>query len=259
LAFALAALVLVFHLSRNSRDHPLSIPCLIGAGVIAIVIAVRRCSVQDLEMLYNRPLLIASIAAILNYAAIYNVTFVLPFYLLDGRKLDPVEIGFILTVRPVITALVAPFSGAIADRYGVGNVSKVGLFIILTGFFLFFEINGQSQTIWIILSLVSVGLGMGLFIAPNHSLIMNVAPFSGKGVASAILSLNRNLGMLIGASLGGAFFLTIRNHQSFDTSSINVSAHIVFSISTLIAGIALILLLITDAFNFLKGNNVIAK
>ena len=53
-----------------------------------------------------------------------------------------------------------------------------------------------------------IGVGVGLFNAPNSSAVMGGVPSARRGVAAAILSTARTLGNTLGLGLAGAIFTT---------------------------------------------------
>jgi len=57
-----------------------------------------------------------------------------------------------------------------------------------------------------ITGMVLLGLGMGLFMSPNHSAVMGTVPKTHLGVVSSLLILSRTLGMIAGVSILGAFW-----------------------------------------------------
>ena len=58
----------------------------------------------------------------------------------------------------------------------------------------------------IILGLVLVGAGTGVFISPNSSALMGSASDHQQGRAAAVLAMARNLGMLLGTAIGAGVF-----------------------------------------------------
>ena len=61
----------------------------------------------------------------------------------------------------------------------------------------------------IVVNLVMIGVGVGLFNAPNSSAVMGAVPSARRGVAAAILSTARTLGNTLGLGLAGAIFTTV--------------------------------------------------
>jgi MFS family permease len=53
------------------------------------------------------------------------------------------------------------------------------------------------------------GLGTGMFISPNNSALMGSAPANRQGIAAGMLSMSRNVGMVLGFGLAGAVLTTL--------------------------------------------------
>src|SRR5260370_18167912 len=77
-----------------------------------------RRPIVDLA-LFRQPVLASSLASMmLAMLALFAVSFVLPFYFEELRGFSVARAGFLLTPLPLTIAVVAPFSGALADRIG---------------------------------------------------------------------------------------------------------------------------------------------
>lgn len=165
----------------------------------------------DLSLFRHRIFSAAVISAVLNYACVYSILFLLPFYLQQGRGLAPWQAGLILTAQPITMALIAPISGAGSDRMGTRLPSLLGMIILSIGCFLLSRL-GESDSIGQIgLALAVAGLGTGMFISPNNSALMGSAPRNRQGVAAGILATSRNFGMVLGVGMTGAVFSTFLN------------------------------------------------
>ena len=81
--------------------------------------------------------------------------------------------------------------------------------IISLGLFLLSRSDEVTPLPQIVGTLAIVGMGVGLFNAPNSSAVMGAVPSSQRGVAAAILSTARTLGNTLGLGLAGAIFLTV--------------------------------------------------
>jgi hypothetical protein len=57
----------------------------------------------------------------------------------------------------------------------------------------------------------ALGLGYGIFIAPNNNAVLGSAPRSKSGVAGAIMALVRNLGMVSGIAVSSAVYEAFRD------------------------------------------------
>jgi EmrB/QacA subfamily drug resistance transporter len=179
---------------------------------LAIFIFVERRSsspMLDLSLFKNRVFSASTISALINYIAVFSILLLLPFYLIQGREFSPSQAGLILTIQPIIMAIVAPISGGISDRIGTRIPSVLGMLILSLGLILMSRLGPYSPIYEIGIALGIVGLGTGTFISPNNSAIMGSAPGQRQGIAAGILATARSTGMVLGVGLAGAIFTTI--------------------------------------------------
>jgi len=180
------------------------------SGVAFVMVEVRVPQpVLDFDLFRIRVFSLATLAAISSYIVLATIMFTLPFYLQDARGFSVARAGLLLTPVPFMTAIVGPLSGALSDRIGSRVLSTVGLLISTTALLSMRGLDLQTDTGGILLRLALVGLGGGLFQAPNSSAILGSVPRPRLGVASGIVATARNVGMLLGVSLA-AVVLAIR-------------------------------------------------
>ena len=132
----------------------------------------------------------------------------MPFYLIDGRGMSPSQAGLFLTAQPIIMAIVAPISGSLSDRIGSRIPGMSGMGLLAMGLLLMSRLGSMSPPLWIILALGLCGLGIGIFISPNNSVLMGSAPTNRQGIAAGLLATARNVGMVLGVGFSGAIFTT---------------------------------------------------
>lgn len=170
----------------------------------------RRSPAPMLDLnLFRVPLFsTATAAAILNYICVYSITFLMPFYLIQGRGLNPAQAGILLTAQPMIMAVAAPVSGALSDRIGSRLPGMLGMGLLAAGLFVLAGLRSGSG-LWVAaLGLAAAGSGTGTFIAPNTSALLGSAPKSRQGIASGVQATARNFGMVLGIGMAGAIFTT---------------------------------------------------
>lgn len=185
---------------------------LAGAAVLlAVFVRVEnraRWPMLDLSLFRNRTFSAAVISAVCNYMGMYVVLFLLPFYLIQGRGLNPAQAGLLLTAQPVVMALVAPFSGTLSDRIGARLPATLGMVIMAAGLFILSRLQPMTPTAAISAALAVCGLGIGMFVSPNNSSLMGAAPRNRQGVAAGMLAMARNVGMVLGIGMSGAILTT---------------------------------------------------
>jgi EmrB/QacA subfamily drug resistance transporter len=178
-------------------------------GVVFVLVELSSpAPMLDLS-LFRIPLFSTSATnAILNYICVYSITFLMPFYLIQGQGLNPAQAGLLLTVQPVMMAITAPISGALSDRVGSRIPGMIGMGLLAVGLFLLSRLGPASETWQIVLGLAVAGAGTGTFISPNTSALMGSAPRARQGIASGVQAAARNFGMVLGIGLAGAIFTT---------------------------------------------------
>ncbi len=215
LVFMAGLSTLMLGLNQGSEwgwASPAVLGLLVGALLLlALFIQIeRRSSAPMLDLsLFRVPLFsMAAASAVFNYVCVYSLLFLMPFYLIQGRGLDPAQAGMLLTVQPIIMAIAAPISGALSDKRGSRGPGMLGMALLALGLFMLSWI-GAGTAMWIVaVGLAVSGLGTGMFISPNTSALMGAAPQSRQGIASGVQAVARNFGMVLGIGLAGAIFTT---------------------------------------------------
>ncbi len=180
--------------------------------LLAVFIAVERRRsnpMLDLTLFRSRVFSAASVSALLNYICVFNVIFVLPFLLIEGRGLNTQQAGLVLTAQPIVMAIVAPVSGALSDRIGSRLLATAGMIVLAAGLLLIAAFSVAGSLGAIAGGLAVVGIGVGLFVSPNNSALMGAAPRERQGIAAGVLATARSVGMVLGVGLAGAVFTTI--------------------------------------------------
>lgn len=183
-----------------------------GVLILALFIWIERRvegPMLDLSLFRVRIFSTATASAGLNYVSIYTCLFLMPFYLIQARGLSPAQAGALLTVQPLVMAVVAPISGSLSDRIGSRLPSTLGMAILSVGAVLLARLEAASSFREIAIALGIVGLGTGIFISPNSSALLGAAPRNRQGIAGGILATARNVGMVLGVGISGAIFATM--------------------------------------------------
>jgi EmrB/QacA subfamily drug resistance transporter len=164
----------------------------------------------DIQLFHNRLFAMSNIAALLNFMAQFTIILLIPFYLQDLRGLSAKQAGLLYLPMPLATMLIAPISGTLSDQMDSRYISSAGMAIMAAGMMMLSNLKADSADTFMIVGLVMVGLGMGLFQTPNNSAIMGAVPRSKSGVAAGMLATMRNIGMVLGVATSGALFSSSR-------------------------------------------------
>lgn len=140
-------------------------------------------------------------------AAVMMTTLVIgPFYLSLGLSLDQIQVGLIMGIGPVVAILSGIPSGRLVDRWGSRYIVTIGLIFLIIGSLMFAILPKLMGLSGYILPIIILTSGYQLFQAANNTMTLADVPKARQGVVSGLLSLSRNMGLIIGASVMGAIF-----------------------------------------------------
>lgn len=211
---ALFPLLLVLSQGQSwGWSSPLVIGLAMTAAVGAVGFVVAELSVPqpvlDLRLFKIRLFSAALVSALCSYVVTSTVLFIMPFYLMQVRGYSVAHAGLLLTPVPFATAIVGLLSGALSDRIGSRILSTVGLGVSLVGALLVSGLSLTTTPAGIAGRLLVIGVGMGMFQAPNTNAVMGSVPRPRLGIASGTVAVARNVGMVLGISVAG-FVLAVR-------------------------------------------------
>jgi EmrB/QacA subfamily drug resistance transporter len=161
---------------------------------------------MELRHFRNRPFAAANISALISFMAMFSIILLLPFFLDKELDYSPKEIGFVFLAVPLVMSVASPLSGWLSDRTNSYFLSSVGVGIAGLSILSLSSMSSSSSFLDITSRLAVLGLGMGLFQAPNNSIIMGSLPKEQLGIAAGSLGTMRNMGMVIGIAISGAVF-----------------------------------------------------
>jgi EmrB/QacA subfamily drug resistance transporter len=160
----------------------------------------------DIRLFRNRVFAATSASLVLSFMAIFAVSFMMPFYLEQLHGFSTEKSGLLLTPLPLMIAVFAPISGALADRLGTRWLASSGLAIACIGLVLLSQLDSSASVVQIVSRLLMIGFGIALFITPNNSALLGSAPPERRGTASGVLATCRVVGQSLSVGIAGAVF-----------------------------------------------------
>ena len=145
----------------------------------------------------NRLFAFSNLAALINYATTFAITFLLSLYLQYVLGLSPRDAGIILITQPVTMAIVASISGRLSDTYDPRILASAGMAIITGGLIMLTFLTEHSPLYYLVTVLAIVGFGFGMFSSPNTNAIMGSVEKRYLGIASATVGTMRLTGQMM--------------------------------------------------------------
>jgi MFS family permease len=156
----------------------------------------------DLGLFRSAEFAFGALAALVTFMGIASTRFLVPFFLQAVKGFPAAQVGLLIVPAAVVTAIAAPFAGRFADRWGVRLFANVGMAITLLGFAAFITLSTATPVWSVVAGLMVMSLGMSVFSAANSASILNTVDADAHGVASAVVTLCRNSGNVIGIAFG---------------------------------------------------------
>ena len=211
LVLTLAAYALAMTLGRTSGSA-WTMPLLLATaaiGAIGFIRAEARAAFPLIRLdVLQRPDVGSGFAFSAAVSTVAMATLVVsPFYLSAGLGLRPAQVGLVMSVGPIVAALLGAPAGRWVDRRGQAVMTRSGLIVMLAGCVLLAAIPVSFGVAGYLVALVPLTAGYAVFQTANNTAVMAAAGPNERGVIGGALGLSRNLGLISGASLMGAIFL----------------------------------------------------
>lgn len=206
---------------------------------------------------HNKVFTFSSLAALINYAATYAITFLLSLYLQYIMGLSPQLAGTILAVQPIMQAIVSPLAGKLSDRIEPAIIASVGMGLTAIGLFSLVFLQPDTSLVFVIAILILLGLGFALFSSPNTNAIMSSVEKKYYGVASGAVGTMRTVGMTFSMAIATILFAIFigKAEISPDTyPAFSKSVKIAFIIFTVLSAIGIYFSSVRGKLNRNNGN-----
>jgi MFS family permease len=195
--------------SRGFGD-PRTLALIAGAvlGLLAFVALQARIASPLVPLVLFRSLPFnASMAINLLVTTVMMSTLTLgPFYLSQGLHLKPQAVGGVMSIGPLIAALMALPAGRLVDRYGARRTLVGGLGLFTIGTLTMAGVAQHGGLAGYIVAIAVICAGYAFVQTPNNSATMDEAVAERRATVSSLLTLSRNLGLVSGAALIGSIF-----------------------------------------------------
>lgn len=200
MALFAASLLLVFYgLSEITAD--IGRYCLLAGGILTFGLIVWERHyprpIITKEVSRNRIFLLAIVTNIVFQAGSFAIPFLLSLYSQLNLGLDPRAASFVLLIPQVLMTVMSSMSGRLMTRLRDRTVTGLGAAINAGGLLVLLVMPGEVSVAGMMISLVFIGVGTGLFMPALIDWAMGSIVRKEYGVASAVTETARLLGMTI--------------------------------------------------------------
>ncbi len=173
----------------------------------------------DLSLFHRYALVTGNVTAFLAYYALFTVLFLLPFYFEDVLNYSTALSGMLLMPVPASMAVLAPFAGRACDRFGARTLTIVGSMMLTVGSAMLMLTSSNRDPLLLVIAMVILGAGLGLFTPANNRATMGAAPRDKLGVMGGLLNMMRSLGLIFGIDISGMLFMSVAEMVSPGTAT----------------------------------------
>lgn len=225
----LGIITLIFGVLFYIRDHHINYPLI------------------DFSLFKIRPFTFGNLGVMTSYMAMYTNSILLPFFLQEILKYNPLVTGLLILPYSLTLSMIAPVAGRLSGKYGSRYLTIAGPTVYCIAL-LMFTLYDKNVAMWqIVLASGIMGIGNGLFQSPSNNAIMTCVQHGHVGLASGILALSRNMGNILGVAVTITLFETFRK-IFLDAGNVYDTAFLTAYRTTMCFGIFFGLCCLTFAF-----------
>jgi EmrB/QacA subfamily drug resistance transporter len=200
IVYVLSMSAFMFGFSRLPEISAIILVAVGLVGLIGFTLLEMRLKFPVFNMVLfssNRLFAFSNLAALINYATTFAITFLLSLYLQYILGMSPRDAGMILITQPIMMAIVASISGKLSDTHDPRILASTGMGIIVGGLIMLTFLTEHSSITYLVVILAVVGFGFGMFSSPNTNAIMGSVHKKYLGIASATVGTMRLTGQMM--------------------------------------------------------------
>ena len=175
----------------------------------------RREPLLDLRFFRSLPFASATVIAVCMFAALGAFLFVNSLYLQEVRGLAAARVGIYLLPMAAIVMLVSPLSGRLVAAYGARPSLVISGTMMSLSTLLLTRLAADTPVAELLGTYALFGLGFGVVNAPITFAAVSGMPRAQAGLAAAVATTSRQVGLALGVAMVG---LLVGGRRSWSTS-----------------------------------------
>ena len=164
----------------------------------------RREPLLDVRFFHSVPFSSATAIAVCMFAALGGFLFLSSLYLQEARGFSAFRAGLCILPAAVAVTIVSPFSGRLVGAYGARPSLLVSGGMLTLSALLFTRLQPDTPLAILLAVFALFGIGFGMVNAPVTFAAVSGMPRAQAGVAAAVASTSRQVGVSVGVALAGA-------------------------------------------------------
>ncbi|MGW6282034.1 MFS transporter [Kribbella sp. NPDC055071] len=205
---------------------PLIIGCfvLFAVALVSLVLYERRRAEPLLDPRFFRsaPFSGATLIAVCGFSALSGFLFLNSLYLQSVRGFTALHAGLLTLPMAAMTVVFAPISGWLVGHRGPRLPLVVAGSMLTVAGLLLSRLGNSTSTVMLLVSYLVFGLGFGMLNAPITNAAVSGMPRAQAGVAAAIASTSRQVGVSLGVAIAGTV-LTARLVGPLETGFVHAA------------------------------------
>jgi len=163
----------------------------IGVGLVALLLFIlvevnKKHPLLELRVFRSGNFTKGIIVQWVSQIAMFGTMFLVPLFLQQAKGYSPMEAGLMMLPQALASGLFMPIGGRLSDRFGARPLVIVGMTLTTVAAFLLSNITADDGRLAILLPLGLLGAGMGLFMMPLNTHLIQSAPLNLVGRVTSL-------------------------------------------------------------------------
>ncbi len=197
---------LVFAMIEHGRGWAANAAAIVALLAFAALVAYERRRHEpllDMRFFRSLPFSAATVIAVCMFAALGGFLLLNSLYLQDVRGLSALDTGIALLPMALAVMIVSPLSGRLVGTHGARPSLLVAGAMLSLSAVLLAQLKTDTPLVELLSAFALFGVAYGMVNAPVTFAAVSGMPRAQAGIASAVASTSRQIGVAVGVALAG--------------------------------------------------------
>ncbi|MCF8230433.1 MAG: MFS transporter [Bacteroidales bacterium] len=170
--------------------------------------------VFNLRLFLKQNFLLSNLGFFIYFLVNVGSRFLRPFYFEKGRDFSTDLSGLLMMVSPLVMIFISPLAKIFSHKIRPKYLNIMGTVFLLVSMLMFSSWNNNTSLNFLIVSMILLGIGMGLYYPTNSYIGMQDLPDKSYGMGSAAMSTSKSLGKLCGVLFFAVLFSFFQQQEA---------------------------------------------